>query len=133
MGELKATTQQEEMILAYINNNASDALKAKIKAGTKTMEQCMGFIKSEAKKEAKNGVAMIEDRVVFGWAVHFFEEDDIKPQEKPTFPISEKSQRHEKLTERNQVPKPPKREIVPQKKPQEEPQLDGQMNIFDFL
>lgn len=40
----------------------------------KTLKQMVDFIKQNAKKEAKNGIAMINDDVVYGWAIHYFDE-----------------------------------------------------------
>lgn len=40
----------------------------------KSLKQMVEFIKREAKKQAKNGMAWIEDEVVFGWAIHYFDE-----------------------------------------------------------
>lgn len=42
----------------------------------KTLEKMIAYIRSEAKKKAVNGVAMIEDEVVYGWAIHYFDEKD---------------------------------------------------------
>ncbi len=35
---------------------------------------CCAYIKTEAKKEAQNGCAVIADDKVFGWAMHYFDE-----------------------------------------------------------
>lgn len=43
----------------------------------KSLSQMISYIRSEAKKQAKNGVAMIEDEVVYGWAIHYFDETNI--------------------------------------------------------
>lgn len=75
---LEAKNGNEEIILAYLNENASDVLAEKINAGSKTLTQCWNYIVSEAKKQANNGCACIADAEVFGWAVHFFEEEEIK-------------------------------------------------------
>lgn len=40
----------------------------------KSLEQMMEYIKSEARKKAVNGCAMLEDAVVYGLAVHYFDE-----------------------------------------------------------
>lgn len=42
----------------------------------KTLKQMVDFIRSEAKKQAENGVAMIEDEVVYSWAIHYFDESN---------------------------------------------------------
>ncbi len=42
----------------------------------KTLKQMVSFIKKEAKKQAEDGMAMIEDEVVYGWAIHYFDESN---------------------------------------------------------
>lgn len=74
---LKASNDYEKAILDYLESNASDALAAKINSGQKTLQSCFDYIRGEAKKQAKGGCAMISDAVVFGWAIHYFEEDEI--------------------------------------------------------
>lgn len=75
---LKAEDSTSEVILNYLEANVSDELANKINNGDKTLSQCFNYIKTEAKKEAVNGCACISDATVFGWAIHFFEEDAIK-------------------------------------------------------
>lgn len=75
--KLKTDNKCEKIILNYLEKNASDDLVERINNGKKTLTQCWNYITSEAKKEAKNGCACIEDATVYGWAVHFFEEDGI--------------------------------------------------------
>lgn len=40
----------------------------------KDLKAMIEFIRAEAKKQSKNGVAMIEDEIVYGWAIHYFDE-----------------------------------------------------------
>ena len=40
----------------------------------KSLKQMVEFIKGNAQKEAKNGMAMIEDTTVYSWAIHYFDE-----------------------------------------------------------
>ena len=75
---LEAKTSNEKIILTYLTESASEDLAERINAGSKTLAQCWNYIVSEAKKLAKNGCACVEDSTVYGWAIHFFEEDDIK-------------------------------------------------------
>lgn len=87
---LQAGNAYETAVLKYLEENASDALVEKINSGEKTLKQCFAYVKDQAKKEAKSGCAMVEDKVVYGWAVHFFEEDDIEVEDKgKTKPIPE--------------------------------------------
>lgn len=88
---LTATNRQEEIIKEYLENNASETLAEKINIGIKTekdgkslisKKDLNGFLKyatEEARKLAEKGAtsAMVEDKVVFGWAMHYFEEDSI--------------------------------------------------------
>ena len=89
---LKANTPSEQKILEYLQNNASDTLAEKINNGTpfekdgkpllnkKTLADFMEYACDEARKTVENGSssACIEDSVVYGWAVHYFEEESIE-------------------------------------------------------
>lgn len=89
---LQATTKEEERILAYLQENASETLAGKINNGVfiekdgkkllnkKTLSGFLSYASNEARNQAEKGAkcAMVEDNVVFGWAVHYFEEDSIE-------------------------------------------------------
>lgn len=128
MTNLNTEDQNGKIILAYINENASESLTEKINNGTKTMDGCMNYIKDEAKKQATNGCACIEDKEVFGWAMHYFEEDDI-PEEKTSRPVAKVSTVAEE-PKKEEKPKAPKK--AP-KKPEPEAQLEGQIDIYQIL
>ena len=86
---LEAKTPAEQKVKAYLEQNASEVLARKINEGVKIVKDgktllnkktLAGFLKfacDEAKKQAEKGAnsACIEDTVVYGWAVHYFEED----------------------------------------------------------
>lgn len=88
---LSANTEPEKRILEYLQNNVSESLADKINNGTpfekdgkpllnkKTLSGFMKYACDEARKLAEKGTnsACIEDSVVYGWAVHFFEEESI--------------------------------------------------------
>ena len=76
--KLKANGANEKAVLAYIEENASQSLVERINNGAKTLAGCWSFIVGEAKKRAVKGCACIEDKEVFGWAMHYFEEDSIE-------------------------------------------------------
>ena len=89
---LDAKTNEERKVKAYLEANASDILAEKINNGVriqkdnktllnkKTLAGFMKFACDEAKKQAEKGTqsACIDDDVVYGWAVHYFEEDSIE-------------------------------------------------------
>lgn len=70
----------EQTIKAYLDKRAKeDALFAETyKKEGKSIKECCKYIMQKARKEAKNGCAAIPDDVVYGWAVHYYDEDDIK-------------------------------------------------------
>ena len=89
---LDAKTNEERKVKAYLEANASEILAKKINNGVriqkdgktllnkKTLAGFMKFACDEAKKQAEKGTqsACIDDAVVYGWAVHYFEEDGIE-------------------------------------------------------
>ena len=136
---LTATNRQEEIIKEYLENNASETLAEKINNGIKTekdgkslisKKDLNGFFKyatEEARKLAEKGAtsAMVEDKVVFGWAMHYFEEDSILgklynedgTEYKPVV----------KKTTKPTITTTPTPYVPPVKKP------EPQMSLFDML
>jgi hypothetical protein len=76
--KLEAKSRNEELVLNYLKETATNDLAEKINNGKKTLRGCWNFITSEAKKRAVSGCACIEDKEVFGWATHYFWEDAIE-------------------------------------------------------
>ena len=70
----------KECIKAHLDKMAQQdfAFAERYKLENKSIDQCCKYITSEAKKQAKNGCAAIEDAVVYGWAVHYYMEDEVK-------------------------------------------------------
>ena len=89
---LETKNKAQELVKAYLEENASEILADKINNGIriqkdgktliskKTLDGFMAFATDEARKQAEKSArsACVEDAVVFGWAVHFFEEDSIE-------------------------------------------------------
>ena len=88
---LTATTTEEKVLKEYLAQNVSEILADKINNGVpvekdgkqlisrKTLAGFMKFATEEARKQAENGAtsACVHSDVVFGWAIHYFEEDSI--------------------------------------------------------
>jgi hypothetical protein len=122
---LKANSKETEIILDYLEENASDVLAQKIHDGKKTMDDCWKFIYECAKKAAagKNCYGCA-DQEVFGWAVHFFEEDSIKAEDiVKDVPVKSENPKKE-------VKKAAEQKNKSEEKKEEK--LPGQMTIFDF-
>lgn len=89
---LTATTPEQTRIKEYLELNASDALAEKINSGIsiekdgkvlinkKDLKGFMQYACNEALKLADKGAnsACVDDATVFGWAIHYFEEDTIE-------------------------------------------------------
>lgn len=89
---LTAQNKQEELVLKYLQDNASETLADKINNGTpfekdgkpllnkKTLAGFMKYACDEARKLAEKGAnsACIDDQTVYGWAIHYFEEESIE-------------------------------------------------------
>lgn len=89
---LEPKTKAQQLVKEYLENNAPSALAEKINCGVaiekdgkrlinkKTLDGFMKYATEEAKKLAEKGAnsACVEDEVVFGWAIHYFEEDSIE-------------------------------------------------------
>lgn len=131
---LEAKTKEQQRIKAYLEENASNILAEKINNGVlikkdgkillnrKTMDGFMSFATEEARKQAEKGAryAMVEDDVVFGWAVHYFEEDSI-----------EGTLFNEDGSEYKTQSKPAAK--APTVKAQPKPQPKPQMSMFDLM
>ena len=76
--KLEAKNESEKRVLEYLEANASEVLREKINAGNKTLKGFFRYASEEARRSAVNDCACIEDKVVYGWAVHYFEEAEIK-------------------------------------------------------
>lgn len=89
---LEAKTTAEQKVKLYLEQNASEVLARKINEGVRIVKDgktllnkktLAGFLKfacDEAKKQAEKGAssACIDDDTVYGWAMHYFEEDSIE-------------------------------------------------------
>lgn len=152
MKELNITANNptEEIIKDYLEKNASETLIDKINNGVpvekdgktlinkKDLSGFMAYATEEARKQAGANArsACVEDSVVFGWAIHYFEEDSIegtlynedgtKYQKSKTVP---KTKTESKTTQQAVVapvssPKVTKKQVQPEKL---------QMSLFDLL
>ena len=137
---LETKTKEHEVLKQYLEENVSENLAKKINNGVriekdgkslinkKTLDSFMKYACEEARKLAAKGAtsACIQDEIVFGWAIHYFEEPDIigslynqdGSEYKPT---NNKPKTNMKTTPTNPItPKPTKPKPT-------------QYSLFDFL
>lgn len=136
---LTANGTEQERILAYLQENASDVLIEKINNGTpiekngktlinrKTLDGFMKFACDEARKQAEKGAkaACIDDVIVFGWAIHYFEEESIEGKLYNTDGTEDEPPKPVKKAPKQTTPAVPYTPPAPKPKPQ--------MSIFDML
>ena len=129
---LEAKTKEQELVKAYLEENASEVLAEKINNGVriekdgktlinkKTLDGFMKYASDEARKLASKGAnsACVEDKVVYGWAVHYFEEDSI-----------EGTLYNEDGSEYKPAPKVTDKPVV---KPVQQKKISAQISMFDF-
>ena len=168
---LEAKNSSQQRIKDYLEENASDVLADKINNGVsiekdgktlinrKTLDGFMSYATEEARKAVEKGArcACIESSVVFGWAIHYFEEDSIegtlynedgteyvKPKPAPKKAKEKKVEKvEEKKVEKTETIKetltPPNEEntdfpvLAPKKKKVAPETSAPQMSFFDFL
>ncbi len=130
--DLEAKTKEQELVKAYLEENASEVLAEKINSGVriekdgktlinkKTLDGFMKYASDEARKLASKGAnsACVEDKVVYGWAVHYFEEDSI-----------EGTLYNEDGSEYKPAPKVTDKPVV---KPVQQKKNSAQISMFDF-
>ncbi len=139
--QLNATTIEEKALKEYLEQTVSEVLADKINNGVtvekddkkliskKTLEGFMEYATKEAQKQAAKGAtcACLHSDVVFGWAIHYFEEDSILgtlynedgSEYTPPKPV------HKTIPKSADVPV-----IAPISKPQPK---TGQMSMFDIM
>ena len=129
---LETKNKEQEILKAYLEENASEILADKINNGVKiqkdnktlinkkTLDTFMKYAYDEARKLAEKGAncACIEAKTVFAWAVHYFEEDTIEG-----ILLNEDGSEYKKTPDT-----PPKQIETP--KPKKE---NNQQSFFDML
>ena len=129
---LETNCREQEIIKEYLEENASESLAYKINNGVKiqkgnktlinkkTLDTFLQYACEEARKLAAKGAkgACIEDKTVFAWAIHYFEEDTIEG-----ILLNEDGSEYKKAP-----PTPPKQIETP--KPKKE---NNQQSFFDML
>lgn len=66
----------KQIIKAHLDKMAQQdaAFAERYNDESKSLDKCVQYIISEARKQAKGSCAAVEDNVVFGWAVHYYQE-----------------------------------------------------------
>lgn len=83
--ETEVLTPAQQIIYDYLQERAKndDTIALNLQKQNKSIKKCWEYIVSQARKAATGNCAMIADEVVFGWAVHYYDEDNIETDKKP--------------------------------------------------
>ena len=125
------TVSIEQAIKIYLDNRAkTDSLFAETyRKANKSIKECCKYIYSQARKLAKerNEVG-VDDATVYGWAVHYYDEDDIKVEDvKEHVEVVAPATVQESVKEEKPVKQKPAR-----KKTKQELFDARQLSLFDF-
>lgn len=100
----------EQVIKNYLETQIVEDAALREKYDPKKLSDCYKYIVSQAKKQADNGCAMIEDAVVYKWARDFYLEglQNEEPEEEETLeeekkPIPHYKEKEEVFTQKNGV------------------------------
>ena len=97
----------KQVIQSYLEQRAKrDSLFATSFAKqSKNIDECCNYIIGEAKKCGGNAVCMSDDEV-FGLAVHYYDEDNIKVSKQSNYKASTGNAKKEAATEQPETKKP---------------------------
>lgn len=70
----------KQIIKAHLDKMAQQdfAFAERYKDEKKSLDECIKYIFSQAEKKKSGNCAAIEDSVVYGWAVHYYQEEKIE-------------------------------------------------------
>ena len=136
---LETKDDAQKRVLEYLQNNASEVLAEKINNGVhvtvdgkelvskKDLSTFMNYATDEARKLVEKNArsACVEDATVYGWAIHYFEEDSIQGTLYNLDGTPYKKERPKTTPKSTVTPKT----VVSNPQPQEK---EKQISIFDF-
>lgn len=87
----------------YLKDRAltDPSVEEDLKKESKSLKRCFQFIIDEARKMQKGNCAMIKDDVVFGWAVHYYDEDNLSIDEVRKTTVTQKKKTEEVIKNSN--------------------------------
>lgn len=85
----KKSEKAEQTVLSAAEQKLKDYLERRAKRDKafaemyanpdKSLAECIQYIKERAKEQAVNNAAFCDDEEVFSWAMHYYNEPDLKP------------------------------------------------------
>ena len=75
--QLEKCEREEIRVIADYLLNRND-IADKLDNPKKSLDEMMKYVVGEAKERAKDNWAMIDNETVYGWAVHYYDEENIE-------------------------------------------------------
>lgn len=130
------TVSIEQAIKIYLDNRAkTDSLFAETyKKANKSIKECCKYIYSKARELAKGSNSVgIDDATVYGWAVHYYDEDDIKVEDvKESVEVVAPATVQEPVVQEPVKEEKPVKQKPARKKTKQELFDERQLSLFDF-
>lgn len=128
----------EEIIKAYLEERAKTDMSVafNLKKENKNIKDCCKYIQQQALKKAKGTArekaCMIDNDVVYGWAVHYYDEDsiDVNAPKKSTQSKSKPAEEPAKVVTMTNTTETTKTADKPQKKVAKVVQIDLFGDLF---
>ena len=118
---------KDEALLAIIDYLVSRKdMNDKYLNEEKSLQQMIDFIMSEAQKKAKDNRAIVKDEVVFGWAIHYWDEPNDKLERNKVAKVATKSSKKIATDTSKKTETKPKRK-------DKNWQPEGQLTLFDLM
>lgn len=110
---MKGTEAFKATIQNHLNEKAAndELFAATLKKENKSIDECIDYIIGEVQKSGKNGFA---DDEIYGMAVHYYDEDDLKASKASNCHVVVNHSSEEKTEKVAEEPKP---KVVKEKKP----------------
>lgn len=119
--KILASEIKDEALLEIVNYLISrEDMNDKYLNEEKSLRQMIDFIMNEAKKKSKDNRAIVKDEVVFGWAIHYWDE-------------SNEELKLGKATESNIEKATESRKIKKSKIKSKDWNPEGQLTLFDLM
>ena len=98
-------------------------IKSNLEKENKSLKEMWNYICGEAKKLADNNCACVTDETVYEWAVHYYDEDNIKVESLKNINVKTK------VTKEKEV----KKDVPKKSKKEKKDTIEGQLSLFDAL
>lgn len=112
-----------------------DDIKNNLEKENKSLKEMWQYIMSQARQMAKGGSICVDDETVYGWAVHYYDEDNLKIDKVNSIQSKESTIEKNEPKAKPTVKEDVKEEVAakPKKKKKVSDVHEEQISIFDLM